>query len=246
MFTIKIADQIIAIKNACEQTEAFFKSYCVEKTDSCATIDVLEEDWDKIYNTSIKNPFLNKQLLGEDVAVTYDLSGIEPLIILKKTAEYMLQKDIILIHGAAIAVNGKCFIFSAPSGTGKTTHIMNWCKKIPNVIVVNGDKPFVNVEKKFVYGTPWCGKERLHANMAVPLAGIISLERGENNSIKPISFREMLPVYFQQIYIPDKPEVAIHLYQLIGKLKDIPCYRLVCNMNEDSAVVAYRGLCGEL
>ena len=106
----------------------------------------------------------------------------------------------------------------------------------------NGDKPFINVENKEVYGTPWCGKEGMNTNTSVPLAGIICLERGSENSITPISFKEMLPYLFQQTYIPTEQKKAIQAFQYIGKLQSIPCYRLTCNMNMDSAIVAYNGI----
>ena len=93
-----------------------------------------------------------------------------------------------------------------------------------------------------VYGSPWCGKEGLNANTAAPLAGIITLERGEINTITSISFKEMLPVLMQQTYVPKERNIALEVYQLIGQLKEIPCYRLRCNMEPESAVVAYKRL----
>ena len=171
-----------------------------------------------------------------------DYVSYESMCIYKKIALELLSYDILLLHGAAIAVDNKCYIFTAPSGTGKTTHIMNWRKMIPETIIVNGDKPLVNVKKRLVYGTPWCGKEKMNTNTAVPLAGIVFLVRGENNSIEPICFKEMLPTYLQQTYIPDDQALARKAYTLIGQLKDIPCYQLTCNMDKESALVAYRGL----
>ena len=55
---------------------------------------------------------------------------IEPMILQRKLANALLQYYTILIHGAAISCNNKCYIFIAPSGTGKTTHIMNWINMI--------------------------------------------------------------------------------------------------------------------
>ena len=175
-----------------------------------------------------------------NIATEYD--GIESIVIHRKIAEAMLDYQTLLIHGAAIAVDNNCYVFIAPSGTGKTTHIMNWKKWFPGLLVVNGDKPFINVENKEVYGTPWCGKEGMNTNTSVPLAGIICLERGSENSITPISFKEMLPYLFQQTYIPTEQKKAIQAFQYIGKLQSIPCYRLTCNMNMDSAIVAYNGI----
>ena len=179
---------------------------------------------------------------NSNVATRYYYDNVEMMLIHKKMADRFIGFQTLLVHAAAIEMCGKAYIFAAPSGTGKTTHIYNWKKAFPNTIVINGDKPFIDIKTKMVYGSPWCGKEGLNANTAAPLAGIITLERGEINTITSISFKEMLPVLMQQTYVPKERNIALEVYQLIGQLKEIPCYRLRCNMEPESAVVAYKRL----
>ena len=51
-----------------------------------------------------------------------------------------------LMHGAAIAYNGAAYLFTAPSGTGKSTHIRLWRQYLGSgVSVINGDKPFLSL-----------------------------------------------------------------------------------------------------
>ena len=177
--------------------------------------------------------------LNEKIATEY--IEIESKLVLRKIADVLITEDILLVHGAAILIDGKCYIFTADSGTGKTTHILNWLDMIPGTTVINGDKPFINANTKAVYGSPWCGKESMNANMSAPLAGIVMLERGSQNSICGITFQEILPVLIQQTYIPSNH--TIRGYQLLNRLSDVPCYKLICNMDRESAVVAYEGLC---
>ena len=171
-----------------------------------------------------------------------ELGDIESMIVHQKIADKMLQYNVILMHGAAIAVNNKCFIFTAPSGTGKTTHILNWLKLYPDTIIVNGDKPLIDLDKKIVYGTPWSGKEKMNTNCSVPLTGIVKLERGTENSLTKVEFKHMLPTLLQQSYLPDDVTLYHKAIRLIGECNDIPCYNLICNMDVDSAKVAYNGL----
>ena len=179
----------------------------------------------------------------KDLASTsIELGDIESMIIYKKIAEKMLWYNIILMHGAAIAINNKCFIFIAPSGTGKTTHVLNWLKLFPDTIVVNGDKPLIDLDKKIVYGTPWSGKEKMNTNCSVPLSGIVRLERGLENSLTKVNFKHIFPALLQQCYIPDDVTLYHKAIGLIGKFHDIPCYNLICNMEVNSAQVAYDGL----
>ena len=198
---------------------------------------------DEIYEEARHKSLLNKAIDYANDKICTEFISTESALVYRKIADSLIDYHLLLLHGAAITVDNKGYIFTAPSGTGKTTHIKNWLKVIPGTYVVNGDKPLIDVKNKLIFGTPWCGKEKMNTNTFVPLSGIVSLVRGDDNSIMPISFSEMLPVYLQQIYIPDERIKAIKAYKLIDYLKDIPCYRLICNMNDESAIVSHQGLC---
>lgn len=165
---------------------------------------------------------------------------LETLAVYRQITQKMLDYNILLLHGAAIAVDGRCYLFLADSGVGKTTHIKNWLKMIPGTIVVNGDKPLIDMNTLDVYGTPWAGKEKYNTNTHAPLAGLILLERGQNNTIAPVSFHAALPGLLAQCHIPDG--AAEKVYSLLGRFKTVPCYRLKCNMEPESALVACRAV----
>ena len=199
------------------------------------TVNEIQREIEQIYKG---NP-LKKTISGE---IATEFLEIGPMILYRKLSAILLKDNIISLHGAAISLDNRCLIFTAPSGTGKTTHILNWKKVFPETIIINGDKPLINTETKMVYGSPWCGEEGYNTNTSAHLEGIVILERGEENYIKPISFHEMLPFLLQQTYIPKEKELALKAYSLIGKLKDIPFYKLICNMNEESARVSHDGI----
>lgn len=242
-FRIRLAGKIIQIRCVSSECYSMCKDYIVEdgKPDFCVdTVDIVFpflDSWAK------KQGYVTKQSVDSSVAVSYSLDSFESALIYAMIAKQMVSMGICLLHGASIALDGKCFTFIAPSGTGKTTHIKNWIKKFPRTIVINGDKPLIDAETLLVYGTPWCGKEGMNTNTSAPLAGIITLERGKN-SISPISFHEMLPVLIRQTYIPQERDLAIKVYQNIGSFKRIPFYRLQCTADEESAIIAYNGILG--
>lgn len=65
------------------------------------------------------------------------------------------------MHGAVVAWKDQGYLFTAPSGTGKSTHLALWKKYLGDQAeVINGDKPFLKVmeDEVWVYGTPWAGK----------------------------------------------------------------------------------------
>ena len=243
VFKIRVANKVVLIKSIYDTSYQECRDYIVssEKPDFIVNTTIEEIKRELKQTTSARLPKQGE--FGNNVAVMFDNGFAEHLLICHKIANEIIKSKIVLIHGVAIAINGKCFIFSAPSGTGKTTHALNWIKMIPNTIIVNGDKPFVNVLSKLTYGSPWCGKEKLNTNISVPLSGLISLERGKENTIKPLKFNEMLPILLRHTYIPISEGGLLDTVQLLGKLQSVPCYKLTCNMDPYSAVVAFKELC---
>lgn len=120
-------------------------------------------------------------------------SYLETLAVYRKMAEQLLALDTLLFHGSVIAVDGKGYLFTAKSGTGKSTHTRLWREYFgERAIMVNDDKPLLKITENnvMVYGTPWDGKHRLSSNVVVPLQGICILNRGEENRIEKISAKE--------------------------------------------------------
>ena len=117
----------------------------------------------------------------------YSPQYLETLAALRRIADFMPEKDCFLMHGAVIAWKNQGYLFTAPSGTGKSTHLALWKKYLGDQAeVINGDKPFLKVTEDEVwgYGTPWAGKEQWQVNKKVALKGICFLGRGEKNSIQ--------------------------------------------------------------
>lgn len=177
---------------------------------------------------------------------TFNDSYLETLAVYRKLASRLLQENILLFHGSAIAVDGKCYIFTACSGTGKSTHVSLWRKMLgKRAVMVNDDKPLIHIRdgRATVYGTPWNGKHHLSCNKAVPLCGIALLQRGEENTIRPVEVKEALPVLIKQAYLPKQSESMIPFLKLVGQLaQSATLYSLRCNMEDEAARIAYEGM----
>lgn len=171
---------------------------------------------------------------------------LETLAVYRKLTLALLPENILLVHGSVVAVDGEGYLFTAKSGTGKSTHTRLWMEVFgPRAVMVNGDKPLLHVGDSgvTVYGTPWDGKEHLSRNMSCPLKAICILARGEDNRIWPVSKKAALPMLLQQCNRPREPAAlakALALTDRLGSL--VPIYRLECNMSPEAAVVAYEGM----
>lgn len=163
-------------------------------------------------------------------------------------AEALTAYGVLLVHGSAIAVDGKGYLFTAKSGTGKSTHTRLWRQLLGDrAVMVNDDKPLVAVTDAgiWVYGTPWDGKHRLSTNMAVPLAGICLLSRGEENRIHPVPLGDGYAALLGQILRPRNPAMLVRMLELTEKLRNqTPLFAMECNMDIQAAVLAYETMRG--
>ena len=173
---------------------------------------------------------------------------LETLAVYRKIAEKMPDYDTVLMHGSAIAVDDEGYLFTAKSGTGKSTHTRLWREMLGNrAVMVNDDKPLIRVTDAgaVIYGTPWDGKHRLSSNLSVPLKAICILERAENNTIHSIGKREAYSFLVGQTYRPKNPEALLKTLDLLDKICDITrLYRLGCNMKPEAAKIAYHVMKG--
>lgn len=227
---LEIAGLVIDVKNKYKYFEMVSRDFITSGKAPDFTIEVPE---DVLKEAISKNP-------------EYSDDYIEALEIYRIICKKMLKYDAMLMHCAAISVDNEAYLFTAVSGTGKTTHISLWKKKFKEkCIVVNGDKPILRLidGKFYACGTPWRGKENYGENIMVPIKAICILERGEENSIKKIApYDAISTVITQTLRTNDMDEMDKMLSLTDKLLEKVPFYRLKCNMNDDAADVSYNGM----
>lgn len=171
---------------------------------------------------------------------------LETLAVYRKIAGKMTDYNIILFHGSAVAVDGAGYLFTAKSGTGKSTHTRLWREHFgERAVMVNDDKPLIQVNENevIVHGTPWDGKHCLSSNIAVPLKAVCILNRGTENKICRITKSEAYPTLLQQTNRPDNAEKMQRVFALLDRMcRNLSLYRLECNMNPDAVTTAYNGM----
>ena len=228
---LKIADLIIEVKSRYKYTYDMCFDYLYDGEEAVDfTVFATNEDIEEEYK---KTP-------------EFSIDVIENTCIYKNLCTEILKYDAIFIHSAAISVDNVGYIFSANSGTGKTTHMNLWLEKFKNrAFVINGDKPILRKigNDIKVFGTPWCGKEGLNKNVGVNLTGICILERGEKNIIKKVNLKEALLFIISQTIRPKSLELMSLMYDNISMLlENIPIYKLKCNMEMEACDVSYKAM----
>lgn len=172
---------------------------------------------------------------------------LERLVIQRKFAEAAMKRNVLMVHGSAVAVDGVGYIFTAGCGTGKSTHTRLWRQVFGGrAVMINDDKPFISVSDNgiFVCGSPWSGKHGLDTNISVPLGGICLLERGVENRIVSLE-RERLAEMVERLRWYMEPERIPVFDRLAQKLLDrVPLWLLQCNMDPDAARISHEAMSG--
>lgn len=175
----------------------------------------------------------------------YSAEELENTAVYRKIADKLPDFDAFVFHGSCVAVDGKAYLFTAKSGTGKTTHTNLWLKNIEGSYVINGDKPVLRIIDGVPYacGTPWMGKENYGTSEMLPLAGICLVNRGTENIIRRTDFKAVYPRLIGQTYRPENGALVSKTVKLLELVtENVPVYELYCNMDNEAALIAYDGM----
>ena len=149
----------------------------------------------------------------------------------------------IILHASAILVDGNEYLFSAKSGTGKSTHTQLWMRYLDgNARILNDDKPALRCLNghMYAYGTPWSGTSPLNVNERGNLKGIAYLSRAKENRIEEVHGAEAVRLILDNMLRPISSEHLSYVLEFIAQmLKEVPVYRLECNMDLAAAELAY-------
>lgn len=155
----------------------------------------------------------------------------------------LLKYNGFFLHSSCVVVDGFAYMFSAPSGTGKSTHTQLYLKVFKErAKILNDDKPAILIEdgKILAYGTPFSGKTDLNLNEAYPIKGICFIERDKTNHIHKMPSIKAIYNIFNQTIRPTDDTLSDLLLGYIDKVvENIPIYQLYCNMEDEAALVSF-------
>ena len=160
----------------------------------------------------------------------------------------LLDFDGMMVHASAVVVDNRAYLFSATSGTGKSTHTELWLKKFGDrAFILNDDKPALRLIDGVWHacGTPWSGKYDISKPVCVPLAGIAFLNRDTTNHIEPYKGPMVAFELLNQTLRHDKK--MNQLMDTLNRLvSSVPIYKLYCNMDPEAAEVSYNAMSGNV
>lgn len=153
-----------------------------------------------------------------------------------------------MLHASAVSYGGRAVLFSAPCGTGKSTHAALWLEAFgARAKVLNDDKPALIASggRVCAWGTPFSGKTDASLNEGAPVAALCFISRAETNAIKRLTYREIVASFLcnTQRKLPGAQMAA--LLELINTItQTVPCFALECNTHISAALLARDAIFG--
>ena len=164
--------------------------------------------------------------------------------------EYLLAvNNRVVLHSSYIIYEGKGIVFTAPSGTGKSTQADLWKQNRTHVEIVNGDRSVLSCEENIpvVHGIPFCGSSGISLNRAVPLRAIVVLRQGKENVICRLHGAEALKMIYSECCVSpwDKKCMENILQLLIAITVETPVYLLSCRPDVSAVELLDKTLKGD-
>lgn len=149
----------------------------------------------------------------------------------------MLQHNAFLLHAAFISADGQGIVFTAPSGTGKSTQAALW-EKYRGADILNGDRVGLRKHKDGWrgYGLPYAGTSGIYRAESAPVRAIILLSQAKENRVYPVSGAQALRFMYPELTVHRwEPEFVDRALSLFNELcTDVPIYRLECTPDENA------------
>ncbi|MDD6276494.1 MAG: hypothetical protein PUB20_06710 [Clostridia bacterium] len=155
----------------------------------------------------------------------------------------LLEYNGFYLHSSTVVVDGMAYSFTAPCGTGKSTHTSLWLKLPLDAFIINDDKTvFRKIDGKYIaFGTPFSGKNDINVNTSAQLKGICIIEQSADNSIERMDIDAAVPLLISQTVRPTSAERTVMMCDFLDELLgEIPIYKLKCNTKIEAAELSYK------
>lgn len=243
-FYIRLADKVIAVTANYKETKMFCGEFLIEEPE--------QADFEVNVTLDEMNKF--RAILQKRGIESFGEKYLERITLQKLINEELSKYHVVTFHSSAIMVDQEAYLFTAPSGTGKSTHARLWRKLLgERAVMINDDKPMLRLDEDggvTVFGTPWNGKHGLGSNVSAPLKCVCMLSQSPENRIEPQREKERFHTLFVQTYMSMSMQEmdAVSMKRIMEVMEGIankPMWHLECNISEDAARLSYETMSGK-
>ena len=174
-------------------------------------------------------------------------AGITPKTILNAMeAEHrIVQHHGVILHASFICVEGKAILFTAPSGTGKSTQASLWCNE-RNASLINGDRAAIIVENDHIFacGIPFSGSSGVSKSAKLPLTAIVYLSQAKENICDELTGLKAFRKVWEgcSVNVWDKNDVSVASDTVMKIVEKVSVFHFACRPDREAVDVLYATL----
>ena len=154
--------------------------------------------------------------------------------------QMLLEHDIFQLHSSVIDWKGGGILFTAPSGTGKSTQAELW-RKHEDVRIINGDKAMICKKDGSyrAYGSPYAGTSGIYTDLSVPIRAIVVLSQAPENRIERLGGAAAFRKLYRESTIPSWNQTFVEKISgiLLDLMAHVPVYHLACRPDQEAVEV---------
>jgi hypothetical protein len=187
---------------------------------------------------------------GETIAMVRRASIPNRITITLVMEAFYLPKALIsrggfILHSSYIEYKDRAILFTAPSGTGKSTQADLW-KTLRGARIINGDRSAVMPTETgvLVHGIPFCGSSKICENVTAELAAIVVLDQAPQTTIQRLTglkaFRKVWEGCTVDLW--DRKETTACTDLVLETLRQVPVFYLACTPDESAVQAVERAI----
>ena len=193
-------------------------------------------------NSAVKSMFIRKNYFDVLICLTpgYDSKNANEEIFHAIRIPFLMlaeSRGMYAIHSASVLFKEKAWLFSAPAGTGKSTHAKLWTTN-SDAVNINGDLNLIGTDKgkPFVFGIPWCGTSEIYSTEVYPLGGVVFLKQSPVNKIEKFGREKALVTLSRRTISPvwNGSSLEKMIRDLEPVSKSITSLRLYCTKDPEA------------
>lgn len=154
--------------------------------------------------------------------------------------QLLLEHDAFQLHASVIEWQGKGILFTAPSGTGKSTQAELW-RQYEGARVINGDKAMIRKEgdSYTVYGSPYAGTSGIYTDLSVPVHAIVVLSQAPENRVERLNGAAAFRKLYRETTIPAWDGTFVEKISriLLNLMAHVSVYHLACRPDREAVEV---------
>ena len=150
-----------------------------------------------------------------------------------------------MLHASAVVMDGYAYLFSGPSGMGKSTHTGLYLKNFGSrARIINDDKPALRRMDGiwYAYGTPWCGKDGININEKARLGGICFLRRGDTRLTRLTAVDAVHYILSQTQRHIDPEKMRMLLASVHKLVTEVPVFEFYNHADRSDAELTYKAM----